>query len=85
MNYSDPKIGWVVAGGTTMTGSAKWMGILQSHAGTVATCLGIILTLVLIVVHIRRMKQDARAAELARVKAELEIEELRARLHKPPL
>lgn len=85
MNYSDPKIGWVVAGGTTATGSANWLGIIQSHAGTVATCVGILLTLVLIVVHIKRIRHDSQAAELARIKAQLEIDEIRVRLRKTPL
>lgn len=83
MNYSDPRVGWMAAGGTTAAGSAKWIEMIPNEIGKIATLIGAILSLVLIVVHLRKMRQDAQAADLARIKAELEIAELRARIEKP--
>ena len=84
MNYSDPRVGWVAAGSTTAAGSVKWIEMIPNEIGKIATLIGAILSFVLIIVHLRKMKHDSQAAELARVKAELEIEELRARIERPP-
>lgn len=84
MNYTDLRLGAGVSAATVGTGAAKWTEIITSNAGTIATLVGATLSLVLIVVHIRRIKYDHQAAELARIKAELEIEEIRVRLEKAP-
>lgn len=84
MNYTDLKVGAGVSAATIGTGGAKWMQMIPDDIGKIGVLLGSILTIVLIVVHLRKMKHDAQAAELARVKIQLEIDELRAKQFKPP-
>lgn len=84
MNYTDLKVGAGVSAATVGTGSAKWIEMIPNEIGKIATLIGAVLSFVLIVVHLCKMHQDSQAAELARIKTQLEIDEIRARQEKTP-
>jgi len=75
MNFiADGRVGATVAAGTTGAGlTTTWLDWLPDDIGKLATVTGIILSLVLIMVHLNRMRFDTR-------KARLEIEQMRWRL-----
>lgn len=75
MNYiADGKVGAGVAAGTTGSGlMTTWLSFIPDEIGKVATVTGIILSLVLIVVHLQKMRYDSR-------KARLEIEQMKWRM-----
>ena len=83
MHITDGRIGSAVAGGTIGTGTATWADWIPGDIGKIATLVGIILSLVLIAVHLRKMRYDAKEWELKQIKAQLEIDELRTRMEKP--
>lgn len=55
---------YVVASGTTGTGLATWLNLIPNEIGKLATLVGIVLSVVLIVMHIRKMRQEARESAL---------------------
>ncbi len=70
MNFiADGRFGAIVATGTTGAGTATWMSWIPEDIGKIATLAGILLSLVLIVVHLNKMRYDSK-------KARLEIEQL---------
>lgn len=84
------QVGTAVAGGTTVTGLMTNLGITPETIGVVATLLGIILSVVLIYGHIKRIiiesadrKEREILSELSRKKAIIELEELRKRVEDP--
>lgn len=56
--------GHIVAGGTMTTGLATWLNMIPAEIGKLATVVGIVLSIVLIVMHIRKIRQDARESAL---------------------
>lgn len=54
----------VVASGTTVTGLSTWLNLIPSEIGKLATVVGIILSITLIVMHVRKMRQEARESAL---------------------
>ncbi len=74
MNVTDGRLATTVSAGTTSSGVMTWLDIIPNDIGKLATLVGICLSLTLIIMHIRKMRQDAQEAEL---KQEL----LRARIH----
>jgi hypothetical protein len=56
----DVKTGATVAGGTTATGVGTWFEYIPSDIGKLATVIGLVLSLVLIYVHLRkgRLERD---------------------------
>ena len=75
MNFiADGRVATVVATGTTGTGlMTTWLDWLPDDIGKLATVTGIVLSLVLIVVHLSKMRYESR-------KAKLEIEQLQWRI-----
>lgn len=55
---------YVVAGSTTATGLSTWLNLIPSEIGKLATVVGIILSITLIVMHVRKMRQEARESAL---------------------
>lgn len=55
---------YVVAGSTTATGLSTWLNLIPSEIGKLATLVGIVLSVTLIVMHIRKMRQEARESAL---------------------
>lgn len=53
-----------VASGTTVTGLSTWLNLIPSEIGKLATVVGIILSITLIVMHVRKMRQEARESAL---------------------
>lgn len=77
---TDPKTGYIVGTGTTTSGLGTWMDMIPNDIGKLATLVGICLSLVLIVMHLRKMRQDTvEAAGRAREQA-LKEELLRAQI-----
>lgn len=64
MNLTDPKLGAVVATGTGGSGLGTWLDMIPNEIGKLATLVGIILSMVLIVMHLRKMRQEARESRL---------------------
>jgi hypothetical protein len=54
----------VVASGTTVTGLSTWLNLIPSEIGKLATVVGIVLSITLIVMHVRKMRQEARESAL---------------------
>lgn len=83
------QVGSVVAGGTTITGILANFGITPDTMSILATFVAILLTMVMLWGHIRRIindgqerKEKARAAALAEKKALLELDKLRREISK---
>lgn len=64
MNLTDPKLGYVVGTGTTGSGLGTWLDLIPNEIGKLATVVGICLSVVLIVMHLRKMQQDSREGKL---------------------
>lgn len=56
-------VGYVVAGSTTATGLSTWLNLIPNEIGKLATLVGVILSITIIVMHIRRMRLDAEKAQ----------------------
>jgi len=50
----DIKIGAAVSGGTTATGISTWFEYIPADIGKLATLIGIVLSIVLIYVHLKK-------------------------------
>ncbi|MGL5284387.1 MAG: hypothetical protein ACRC8W_22015 [Plesiomonas shigelloides] len=70
MNLTDGRLGAAVGAGTSGSGIATWLEMIPNEIGKLATLVGIILSLVLIVMHVRKMRQDARDGEIREQEAE---------------
>lgn len=74
---ANPRVGVSVASGTGIMGVLTRMGITPELMGLVATFVGTVLSLVLIVVYLRKMHNDAVEARYRTEKNKLEIEQLK--------
>ena len=74
---ADPRVGAGVAGGTGLMGFLTRIGVTPELLGTVSILVGIILSLVIITVNIKKMILDSREARLRDEKNHLEIEQLK--------
>lgn len=77
------KTGHTVATGTLGSGLAWMLEIIPHDIAKLATLIGSILSLVLIVVHIKRYRMDKRAADAELEVKRLEAETLRRQLEDP--
>lgn len=82
--------GALVASGTTMTGLMTKYGITPETIGIFATLCGILLTIIMIYGHIRRIRNESAErkekeiiARIEREKAEIELAEMRRKLLDP--
>ena len=82
--------GTVVASGTTVTGLMTKYGITPETIGIFATLCGILLTIIMIYGHIRRIRNESAErkekeiiARIEREKAEIELAEMRQKTNKP--
>ena len=82
--------GTVVASGTTVTGLMTKYGITPENIGIFATLCGILLTIILIYGHIRRIRNESAErkekeiiARIEREKAEIELAEMRRKMNNP--
>lgn len=57
-------VGYVVAGSTTATGLSTWLNLIPNEIGKLATLVGVILSITIIVMHVRKMRQEARESAL---------------------
>ena len=65
MNILDSQpTSYVVSASTTVTGLSTWLNLIPSEIGKLATVVGIILSITLIVMHVRKMRQEARESAL---------------------
>jgi hypothetical protein len=64
MNLLDGRIGGIVATGTTGSGVGTWLNVIPNEIGKLATLVGIILSITLIIMYIRKMRQEARESDL---------------------
>lgn len=64
MNLLDGRIGSGVATGTIGSGVATWLNVIPNEIGKLATLVGIILSITLIIMYIRKMRQEARESDL---------------------
>lgn len=74
---ADPRVGAGVAGGTGLMGMLTRLGITPELLGMIATLVGIILSLVIIAVHVKKMILDGREARFRNEKNRLEIQQLK--------
>lgn len=82
--------GTVVASGTTVTGLMTKYGITPETIGIFATLCGILLTIIMIYGHIRRIRNESAErkekgiiAQIEREKAEIELAEMRRKMNNP--
>jgi hypothetical protein len=82
--------GTLVASGTTVTGLMTKYGITPETIGIFATLCGILLTIIMIYGHIRRIRNESAErkekeiiARIEREKAEIELAEMRRKLLDP--
>ena len=82
--------GTVVASGTTVTGLMTKYSITPETIGIFATLCGILLTIIMIYGHIRRIRNESAErkekeiiARIEREKAEIELAEMRRKLLDP--
>lgn len=82
--------GTVVASGTTVTGLMTKYGITPETIGIFATLCGILLTIIMIYGHIRRIRNESAErkekeiiARIEREKAEIELAEMRRKMNNP--
>ena len=82
--------GTLIASGTTVTGLMTKYGITPETIGIFATLCGILLTIIMIYGHIRRIRNESAErkekeiiARIEREKAELELAEARRKLINP--
>lgn len=82
--------GTVVASGTTVTGLMTKYGVTPETIGIFATLCGILLTIIMIYGHIRRIRNESAErkekeiiARIEREKAEIELAEMRRKLLDP--
>lgn len=64
MNFLDGRIGGAVATGTTGSGIGTWLNVIPNEIGKLATLVGILLSITLIIMYIRKMRQEARESEI---------------------
>lgn len=74
---TDPKTGYIVGTGTTTSGLGTWMDMIPNDIGKLATLVGICLSLVLIVMHLRKMRQDTAEGRLREELLRAQIEQVR--------
>lgn len=84
------QVGTAVASGTTVTGLMAKYGITTENIGIIATLAGIVLSLVMIYGHIRRIRNESAErkekeaiARIEKEKAEIELAELRRKMINP--
>lgn len=82
--------GTLIASGTTVTGLMTKYGITPETIGIFATLCGILLTIIMIYGHIRRIRNESAErkereiiARIEREKAEIELAEMRRRVSNP--
>ncbi|HIB0233599.1 TPA: hypothetical protein ACWSRY_003137 [Escherichia coli] len=82
--------GTAVASGTTVTGLMTKYGITPETIGIFATLVGIVLSLVMIYGHIKRIRNESAErkekeaiARIEKEKAEIELAEMRRRMNNP--
>lgn len=82
--------GTLIASGTTVTGLMTKYGITPETIGVFATLCGILLTIIMIYGHIRRIRNESAErkekeiiARIEREKAEIELAEMRRRVSNP--
>lgn len=82
--------GTLIASGTTVTGLMTKYGITPETIGIFATLCGILLTIIMIYGHIRRIRNESAErkekeiiARIEREKAEIELAEMRRRVLNP--
>ena len=82
--------GTLIASGTTVTGLMTKYGITPETIGIFATLCGILLTIIMIYGHIRRIRNESAErkekeiiARIEREKAEIELAEMRQKMNKP--
>lgn len=82
--------GTLVASGTTVTGLMTKYGITPETIGIFATLCGILLTIIMIYGHVRRIRNESAErkekeiiARIEREKAEIELAEMRRRVSNP--
>lgn len=73
---SDTKTAWASATGTTSTGIATLFDWIPNDIGKLGTLVGIVLSVVLICVHVRKLVVEGRRADLENRKLEEEIKRL---------
>lgn len=74
---TDPKTGYLVGTGTTTSGLGTWLDLIPNEIGKLATLVGICLSMVLIAMHLRKMRQDAREGKLREELLRAQIEQVR--------
>lgn len=82
--------GTLIASGTTVTGLMTKYGITPETIGIFATLCGILLTIIMIYGHIRRIRNESAErkekeiiARIEREKAEIELAEMRRKMINP--
>lgn len=82
--------GTLIASGTTVTGLMTKYGITPETIGIFATLCGILLTIIMIYGHIKRIRNESAErkekeaiARIEKEKAEIELAEMRRRMNNP--
>lgn len=79
MNLTDTRIGSGVAIGTMSSGTATWLNLIPDEIGKLGTLAGIILSVTLIVMYIRKIRQESKENAL-----KIELLQIRMEKYKNP-
>jgi hypothetical protein len=79
MNLTDTRIGSGVAVGTMSSGAATWLKLIPDEIGKLGTLAGIILSVTLIIMYVRKIKQESKENTL-----KIELLQIRIKKYKDP-
>lgn len=77
---TDPKVGYIVGTSTTTSGLGTWLDLIPNDIGKLATLVGILLSVVIMTMHIRKMVLDSRESAARERESKLREELLRAQI-----
>lgn len=77
MNVTDGRLASTVSAGTTGSGLATWLDLIPNEIGKLATLVGIALSVVLIIMHLKKMNHDSKEAYLKQELLQAQIDVIR--------
>ena len=77
MNITDGRLASAVSAGTTSSGLATWLDLIPNEIGKLATLVGIALSVVLIIMHLKKMNHDSKEAYLKQELLQAQIDVIR--------
>ena len=77
MNVTDGRLASTASAWTTGSGLATWLDLIPNEIGKLATLVGIALSVVLIIMHLKKMNHDSKEAYLKQELLQAQIDVIR--------